>query len=394
MEDFAVDFASLKDHGARAGALLKEYGVLVVRGVFGAAECTAHMRKLVYDVQTVFPELQADWNDANGPPGPRSGLYQNLAGQLPTVWAVRTDPRVRAVFEAAYTVLRGKPVTDFATSCDGLNLRPYGAPFRTAATKDWAHLDQTTSPKFERDPFTCVQGQVVLSSSDACFVCSPKSVQVFEQLSALTRKNFARVSAKTGKAMQPSNWNLLRPEQYAYARAIVEAAGGAWQTPVRVPRGSMILWLSSTVHSARIQAEIPAPVPTPADPFLGWRGVVYVCFRPKKEVTDAHLKRLQKCVDENRCTNHWGERLFGTSYFRRKASDRVLAYLKAPHKVYEDFPALRPKWTPALRALCFRRVRPLFQLSPAAAAAVEKPVQTATTTCEGSTNPCGPCGKL
>jgi hypothetical protein len=68
----------------------------------------------------------------------------------------------------------------------------------------------------------------------------------------------------------------------------------------------MILWLSSTVHSAKLQDKHhgAAAVTAGADARLrNWRCVVYVCFRPKEEVDDAHLERLQvsTCVCVSVC---------------------------------------------------------------------------------------------
>jgi hypothetical protein len=349
---FTLSFTD-PDFAGRVGPILREHGVVVIHDLFTAAECHRHMLRLVQNLVRVFPELAKDWCDTNAPPGPRSGLFQNLATQLPTVWAVRLDPRVRRVFEAVYSCLRGRRVRNLATSCDGLNVRPSGPPFDKG--KDWAHLDQTSTAAFPQDPLRCVQGQVVLSDSDACFRCSPKSVRCFEQICELTAPNFVRTSKATGKELRPGNWNLLKKEQYPQVRQLVEQAGGHWQIPVQEPRGSMILWLSATVHSARLQTQQPVKLPqTPTNMFPQWRGVIYVCFQPKGEVSDKQLARVQRCVDENRTTNHWGEKLFGTSYFRRVFSPRVEAYLKKPMQIYEDFPDLKPQWTPALRALCFR----------------------------------------
>ena len=367
---FTLNFAT-KGWEAEAPALLRKYGVLIVRNVFAPEECTERMNEMIEQVKIVCPELEDEWNDFNAPPGPRSGLFQNVVGQIPVIWKVRTDERVRHVFETLYSGLRGKPVTDFVTSCDGFNLRPYGKPFRKVWSKDWAHLDQTTTPAYPSDPYACIQGQVVLSDSDACFRCSPLSIHKFEEISALTRENFVRISGRTGNELKPGDWNLLKPTQYETVKKLVEEVGGAWQIPICEPRGSMIFWMSSTVHSARIQAERPVPAPVPLNPWHGWRGVVYVCYRPQQEVGPQHFERLQWCVPNNRCTNHWGKKMFGTSYFRKKFNPNVTALLKRPLTVYKKHPELKPEWTPALRALCF----PSPSLSPSPPLSTQKPVK-------------------
>ena len=356
---FTLSFAD-PDLGEKLGPVLREYGVAVVRNVFDRKEAAQHMVALVDSVRTIFPELSDEWTDSNMPPGPRSGLVQNLATHVPTIWSVRTSARVRRVFEEGYSYLRGRRVKHLFSSCDGFNLRPPVKPFYTPDTKDWAHLDETTCAAYERDPFACIQGQVVLNDSTGCFRCSPKSVQVFKEISHLTQANFVSVSKATGKPTKPSNWNLLQQDQYEAAKALVEGVGGQWQIPIVEPPGTMILWLSSTVHSARLQLkqleEVQGKASTAGESLKGWRGAVYVCLQPQEDVPDAYFERVQKCLHENRTTNHWGEKIFGLHYRFKEHSARVTAYLANPVKVFQDFPDLAPKMTPELKALTTRAV--------------------------------------
>ena len=351
---FTLNFQS-QEWVSLAPKLLKKYGVLVINNVFSEKECTELMTEMINQVSTICPELKqkGKWTDAYTPPGPRSGLYQNTVGHIPVVWKVRTDERIREIFTVLYSGIREKKIKDFVTSCDGINLRPYGKPFRTNVTKDWAHLDQTTTKKHPTNAYMCVQGQVVLSDSDACFCCSPLSTHKFTEISKLTKSNFVKYSKTTNKELKPTNWNILKPNQYEPVKSLIEQIGGTWQMPIQESRGSMIFWFSSTIHSARIQAEHPRPQPSISNPWNGWRGVIYVCYRPKEDVDGKHFKRLQKCINENRCTNHWGAKMFPTSYFRKKFSPRITEYLQNPLKVYEDYPELKPKWTEKLQALCF-----------------------------------------
>ena len=352
VEDFTVKFGA-PNWESDVTHHLHDLGVAVVLNVFSTSECAGHMNDLIDGHHKMCPELRDNWVDANCPAGPRSGLFQSVSMHLPPVWKIRTDPRVRRVFEAAYHDLRdGRKIKDFVSSCDGINIRPPGPPFYTDDAKDWAHLDQTTSATDphspQNNPYNCVQGQVVLSTSTACFRCSPGSVRAFPEISDVTRANYRRRGAR-------SNWNLFKLHQYDPVRRLVLKAGGSWQIPIQVPRGAMILWLSSTVHSARLQTALPAPQPTPDDPYNGWRGVVYVCLRPQEDVDDTHMRRIADCVRYNRCSNHWGETVFkhkiGTKFQRPKSMTR---YILQPHLLYLDHPDLKPEMTPALRALISR----------------------------------------
>jgi len=89
----------------------------------------------------------------------------------------------------------------------------------------------------------------------------------------------------------------------------------------------MVLWFSSTVHSARNQG-------------LGYGGtrmVVYVSHRPKDECKKKHAERLQRAIKENRATNHWGTRLFPSAprFQNPNLSDHVKELVKKPALVYD-----------------------------------------------------------
>jgi hypothetical protein len=129
----------------------------------------------------------------------------------------------------------------------------------------------------------------------------------------------------------PIEWHKFPSEQYPEVRAAVEAAGGQWQVPVHAAPGSMILWLSSTIHSAKLQ--------DPGDRSI--RCVVYTCYRPKDTCALSHWKRLRACLRDNRATNHWGTRMFGKGT-RFPLPDDTRAELRRmvadPASVYEVLP--------------------------------------------------------
>eukprot|EP00051_Salpingoeca_urceolata_P020535 m.309226 g.309226 ORF g.309226 m.309226 type:complete len:379 (+) comp19637_c0_seq5:3303-4439(+) len=329
-----------KNWGEQVYQALHEDGVVVVSGVLTDDECPAHMAAIVDHFKKLCPAVSEDpktWKAENLPSGPRAGLFQSLVAQFPTVWKLRTDKRVREVFTQAYSGLRGYPVEDFTVSCDGINVRPNIGPFHTPSTDDWAHLDQTIRDR----PFECVQGQVVLSNSTACFRCSPRSHHLHSELLDLA------------SCHSKGNWCKFAKGLYPRLSSLVEEAGGQWQVPVQVPRGSMILWLSSTVHSARLQ--LPKSPVDKSDPWSQWRGVVYICYRPKAEVDQKHLQRIRQAFHENRCTNHWGEKTFpkrpGGRFSSQKGGKHpaLEALLDNPEHAYRK-PSLRPQETEAVRA--------------------------------------------
>ncbi len=280
--------------GAQLALAFIKSGVVVVEGVFAAEECDQAMDEIVTAFEQLSPNLRRDepktWIRANLPPQTRAGLYQAVVGNLAPMWRLRTDPRVARIFSALYSALRGEPVTDFIVSGDGLNLKPNRVgPYEP--TKDWPHLDQT-----DGSPFLCIQGQAVLTNTSASLRASPGS-----------HLAFGKVLAATG-GQSRAGWRKFDPTAAISAEAVVLEAGGQWQVPVLSPRGSFIVWASSLIHSARVQL---GPEPDDAaDPWKGWRGVVYICYRPRVEFSATQLKKRREALEQNRVTNHRGTKIF------------------------------------------------------------------------------------
>lgn len=108
---------------------------------------------------------------------------------------------------------------------------------------------------------------------------------------------------------------------------------------MRAPAGSLILWLSSTIHSAMPQQRIPMPRECakvkPATPFFDWRGVVYICMRPKEEVHDFAL--LERALRGNLSTNHAGERIFNVSTRNaHRHAPAIQRLLEDPTRLFEN----------------------------------------------------------
>ena len=228
---------------------LRRDGVVAINNVLDQQECSEHMTQLVDSLKIINPKLSArHWNQKQLPAGPRDGLFQSLVGQLPAVWSIRTHPHVRDVFTAAYSGLREESVDDFVVSADGINVQPPIGPYHDP-DHDWAHLDQT----IRGEPFKCVQGQVVLTNTSACFRCSPRSHIIYDEL----------LDAARSPAHNTSNWCMFREGVRPTIQGYIEDAGGQYQIPVQVPQGSMILWLSSTVHSAscsNVEPQLTLPI--------------------------------------------------------------------------------------------------------------------------------------
>ncbi|EGD75579.1 hypothetical protein PTSG_06648 [Salpingoeca rosetta] len=333
-----VDYASpelrqrLTDH-------IRSHGVVVVENVFTDAECNAAMDELADSLHALSPALTRKpktWTRENLPAGPRQGMYHSLVAQFPVVWDIRSDDRVHNVFQHAYSGLRGREITRFVTSCDGINVKPPTAPFHDPE-KDWAHVDQTHDTD---NIFKCIQGQVVLTNTTAAFRCSPTSHHYLQEL----------LDLDGGCRSAVSDFHLFREDGCRAIAAYVRATGGAYQTCVHARKGSMILWLSSLVHSAKGQDK-HAPIDR-SDPWSQWRGVVYVCHRPREDVDEQHVNTLETAFASNRVTNHWGSKVFPKRNRRdRTTRTGLLAQLSARPQDAFAIANLRPQRTARVDAL-------------------------------------------
>lgn len=317
-----------KRFGSKLLKRFKSDGLAVITDVFTKRECKDLMERIVGDFVKLDTGIDPDniedtWTVHNLPPQTRHGLFQALVSNFSAVWNIRSDKNVRHIFETIYSGLREEEITDFIVSGDGINIRPGTiGPFAKKSSRDWPHLDQTTTDNI----YKCVQGQAVLTDTTACFVASPKSHLSFKKI------------LKKFDINNNSNWHKFTPEQIIQAKRIVERDGGSWQVPIMAPMGSFIIWASTTIHSARIQTE--SEVPTRKNPFNGWRGVVYVCYRPKEDFTSKQIIKRKKAFDDNRTTNHWGTNIFskrpGSRFlYSEPRHRRIEKYLNDPIKVYE-----------------------------------------------------------
>lgn len=307
----------------RVVKMLIEDGVVVIDDVLTMDQSDQSMTEIIDTFQKLETGIIADepssWLKERLPPQTRSGLFQCLMSNITPVWGLRSNSNVRTVFETIYSALRNKEVKDFICSGDGINIRPKQPSYRKD-NKDWAHLDQT-----EGDIFKCVQGQVVLTNTTASFRCSPKSHLIFDKLK--NSDNF-KIS---------SNWHKFPENQYDTLKSMLDSIGGQWQIPIIAKKGSMILWFSSLIHSARTQiGNLPIDG---NDKYRDWRGVVYICYRPKEEFTEKEIKKRSTAVAENRVTNHWSIKIFqkrvGSHFLYTNMDEKIKMLVDHPETLYD-----------------------------------------------------------
>ena len=310
--------------------IYQKYGVAIIENVFTKEYCDEIMDYLVFLFESLNTGVDRNdiktWIKENLPPQTRPGLYQNLMGHTIPVWKMRTDPNVKNIFQILYSYLRGKKVTKFITSLDGINVLPNGSGNYHKENNDWPHIDQTYGDKFK-----CIQGQAVLTNTTAAFRSTPGSCHHYSKVLEL-----AGVSKK-----DKSNWNLFKKTEKKIREYLEEVEQGLeWQIPIYTKAGSFIVWSSSTIHSAKLPDKKEEKDNN--DIWKGWRGVIYVCLRPRDEISDHVIEKRKKHFNTNRLTPHWGETVVakrpGGRYLYGKGQERdsMIEYcLDHPEHIYD-----------------------------------------------------------
>jgi hypothetical protein len=315
--------------------IFTENGVAVVTGIYSERECSLTMESVVSAFEALGTGIDRDkpdtWEAYYTPAQTRAGMYQTLMSHLPEVWNARMNPKIRDIFASLYSSLRGKNITDFVTSIDGINIFPNGSKRKAPQVKpgelnlkDWPHLDQTDPS----DIFKCVQGQLVLTNTTASFVCSPGSHHLLP--------NILELWGKSGVKDQWLKLNQGDPRFLQTVNLIKKTA--TWQVPIIVPKGSFIVWSSALIHSGKLPDKVE--IMTPFDHWLGWRGVFYISYRPRCEFTNVQYEKIIRYILENRTMNHWNEKVFSKvpgGFYSTKIDRHPMidAYHKNPTLVYE-----------------------------------------------------------
>lgn len=311
---------------------IKENGYVVIENLYDKTYCDNLVARTISAFKTINPDLDPfdsnKWIQHMLPPQTRSGMYQSIISNIYPVIEVREDENYRKIFSEIYSRVKDNYNLndDLVSSIDGINFKPnVKSPYaKSAGSKDWAHLDQTK----RNETFKCLQGQVVLSNTSACFVCSPKSHKVHNEILEICNV----------KEKDSSNWCKIPHNKYQNCKELVESIGGSWQIPIKAKAGSCILWFSTTIHSAKHSDKKESV--SEEDQYLGFRCVYYITYRPKNEFTEKQLEKIQNNLSNNRNMNHWCTRTFpihsNAGYFPKdNFNTRIKELIDNPTKIYE-----------------------------------------------------------
>ena len=288
---------------------LDENGYVVIPKVLSDEICDKYVEETVDWMCNLLPldkNDQKTWKTENMPSGPRFGMYQSIVSHCPVAWKLRefTYPLFCSLYDTK----------ELITSIDGASIMP---PVKHRTTKDWPHIDQTIS----EENMVCYQGQVVLTDTTASFRCTPKSHLKHQEI-----VNRFEIDKK-------NPWHKFTSEQ----EKELESEFNDWQIPIHVKKGSIILWRSTTIHSAqRVEDHTIYEKEKKNGLWDGWRCTFYICQRPKKDFTKRGLTTVKKAYENGRTTNHWGTKTFPkTTRWDSNKDSRVLDLLKNPEKLVD-----------------------------------------------------------
>lgn len=275
---------------------LKVLGYTVVEGVVSADACRDRHARLLDEMSV----RGVNWKDPSviRSAGPQvHGIVQHLEiGHAAPVWEMRQEERVARVFEELYGD------NDLLVSFDGICL------WRESDVDDgkrWWHVDQSHT----RRGLRCIQGSIVMAPCAGGLAVLPRS--------HAQHTTFARDVPRA--ATNKKDWFKFEEKDGMFEFTKLQMSTGTQPLVVTASVGSLVLWDSRLAHMAQM-APIAAPAPQRT------RCVVYVCYQPRRMISDALLKKKCKAFDEYRMTSHWpasNVTLFPTDW--RKWNDKPQA---------------------------------------------------------------------
>lgn len=278
--------AHLFTDAAGARATLAQYGVAVIPRLMDAPKCD----RLVGQVWDYFEHVSADWpvparrdDPATWPHIPNNMFLSH--GQLlqwfegahsQAAWDLRQDPALVAPFAELWHCAPA----DLLVSFDGFSFAvpPEQRGGRGFERDSWFHCDThdyKNKNKNKNNKYACVQSWVTpldVAPGDGTLVVMEGSHLHHDEVRAILQST-----------EDASKFNWYKTDQ----RQVVAEyeRRGCVRRRIVCPAGSMVLWDSHTLHYGG------APLRGRANPTA--RCVVYLCYKPRAQITKANLaKRL------------------------------------------------------------------------------------------------------
>ncbi len=284
---------------------LEELGYCIIPQLFSLSETKLLYERVWHEfIEKAWPNCRMDdrsnW-ETTFPIHNRLGIFSGPAGQIQTMWDLRQDPRIVAIFAQIWNT------EDLIVSMDGLSFM-CPTEIREGYFDRWLHVDQAIlvrednaahnnnppigfiSESFlKTKPFT-IQGQFLFEDSfegDGGFYCIPKSHLKFPEFAS---------QLETIEAMKGIGSKFL---QHFFENNKDESGNPYCMKHITAPRGSLILWDSRTVHwnqfpnKDRLGSDLPKV-----------RMVGYLCYVPRSRLTQQDRDLRRKAFEMGVSTGH------------------------------------------------------------------------------------------
>lgn len=263
---------------------IEKYGVAIIPSVITEEECTS----MLDGIWSFFEHITQKWTlplDRNNEKTWRefyklyplhSMLLQHWnVGHAQISWDLRQNPKIVDIFATLYNVTPEELLVSF----DGLSFNL--PPERTNKgwhRKLWYHVDQSYT---NSEPF------IVQSWITALDVNEGDATLAVLEKSHLYHHRFAKKFKITDK----SDWYKLTDDELKYYTK-------KECTPVRITckKGDMVFWSSCTIHTGSEALK--------SRKVENIRAIVYLCYLPRKGMTDKNLEKKKKAFTTLRTASH------------------------------------------------------------------------------------------
>jgi len=265
-------------------ATVEKYGVAVVPNVLDENECI----QMVDGMWKYFEGISKNWET----PIDRSNkdtwksihdlyplhgmLFQHFnCGHIQTVWDLRQNPKIVDIFAKIWKCNK----EDLLVSFDGFSFGLPPEETKRGWCGTWYHTDQS----FTRPEFECIQSWITgldANQGDATLG--------FMEGSNKYHKEFSETYGINNK----HDWYKLNKEEQTFY-----SDKGCECKRIKCPKGSMVFWDSRTIHCG------VSPCKTRENSDI--RAVIYLCYQPRKLISNVNLKKKQKAFEDLRTTSHY-----------------------------------------------------------------------------------------
>lgn len=285
---------------------LEELGYCVISQVISVEETEQLYQRVWHEyIEKAWPhcrlEDRSNWKETF-PMHNNHGIFAGPAGQTQVMWDLRQDPRIVEPFIQIWNT------SDLIVSMDGISIMCPPEIRGDFFDPPWPHVDQVilrrqdllacnnlppidfvSESSLSTKPFT-IQGQFLFEDSfegDGGFYCIPKSHLKFNEFEPELEAIY--------------NLDLPKEERRKLRNEYLQTLFGnnAEGKQIAVPKGSLILWDSRTIHWNQHPNKDRLHRAEPKVRMVG-----YVCYVPKARLTEEGRTRRKEAFETGVSTGH------------------------------------------------------------------------------------------